>query len=65
MNAKQIKAVKVGDRVKFEPLEHDAGDYCEGTITHKHGERVEITWDDGETCTMIPHDYTRVFLVQP
>ncbi len=62
MTKQQIKTVKIGARVKFVPLEHDAGEYSEGTITHKLGERVEITWDDGATCTMVPYDYTRVFL---
>ena len=62
MTEAEIKRAKIGDRVKFVPLENDAGDYSEGKITHKLGQRVEITWDDGATCTMIPHDYTRVFL---
>lgn len=62
MTESQIKSAKIGDRVKFVPLTHDAGEPCGGKITHKLGERVEITWDDGETCTMVPHDYTRVFL---
>jgi hypothetical protein len=59
----QIKQSKIGDRVKFVPLPGDAGEYSEGKITHKLGQRVEITWDDGETCIMIPHDYTRVYLI--
>lgn len=63
MTEEEIKRAKIGDRVKFVPLEHDAGEPCEGEITHKLGQRVEITWDDGETCTMVPHDYTRVFLI--
>lgn len=62
MKEAEIKRAKIGDRVKFVPLDHDAGEPSEGVITHKLGQRVEITWDDGETCTMIPHDYTRVFL---
>lgn len=62
MTKTEIKRAKIGDRVTFKPLDKDAGDPCDGTITHKHGERVEITWDDGATCIMIPHDYTRVFL---
>jgi hypothetical protein len=48
MTEAEIKKAKIGDRVKFVPLDHDAGDYCEGTITHKLGKHVEITWDDGE-----------------
>jgi hypothetical protein len=62
MTEQQIKQAKIGDRVKFVPLAHDAGAYSEGTISHKLGSRVEITWDDGVTCTVTPHDYTRIFL---
>ena len=62
MKLAEIKRAKIGDRVKFVPLEHDAGEPCEGSITHKLGERVEVAWDDGTTCTVIPHDYTRIFL---
>ena len=62
MTEAEIKKAKIGDRVKFVPLKHDAGEYSEGNITHKLGQRVEITWDDGETCTVAPHDYTRIFL---
>ena len=62
MKESEIKRAKIGDRVKFVPLPGDAGEYSEGKITHKLGQRVEITWDDGETSTMVPHDYTRVHL---
>jgi hypothetical protein len=62
MTEAEIKKAKIGDRVEFVPLSHDAGTYRKGTITHKLGQRVEITWDDGEICSMIPHDYTGVFL---
>jgi hypothetical protein len=50
MTEAEIEKAKIGDRVKFVPLDHDAGDYCEGTITNKLGTHVEITWDDGEVC---------------
>lgn len=63
MTEAQIKNAKIGDRVKFVPLPDDAGEYSEGTITHKLGQRVEITWDDGETCTVMPHSYTCVHLI--
>jgi hypothetical protein len=62
MTDAEIRKAKIGDRVMFKPLSADAGDYCEGTITHKLGKRVEITWDDGEVGTVTPHDYTRIFL---
>ena len=62
MTEAEIKRAKIGDRVKFVPLPGDAGEPSEGEITHKLGSRVEITWDDGETCTVVPHHYTRIFL---
>lgn len=62
MTEAEIKQAKIGDRVEFIPLAHDAGERSEGTITHKLGQRVEITWDDGEVSTVAPHHYTRIFL---
>jgi hypothetical protein len=60
MNEKQIKAAKVGDRVKFVPLEHDAGEYSEGTITIKLNQTIEVTWDDGEVNSMRADPASRV-----
>lgn len=61
MTKEQIKCAKIGDRVKFIPLEHDAGEYSEGTITHKLTNHVEITWDDGEIMSYEGRDGSRVF----
>jgi hypothetical protein len=62
MTDAEIRKAKIGDRVMFKPLSADAGEYCEGTITHKLGKRVEVAWDDGTVGIVIPHDYTRIFL---
>jgi hypothetical protein len=61
MTEAEIRHCRVGDRVKFIPLKGDAGEPCGGVITHKVGSHVEITWDDGAICSMIPFNYTRVF----
>lgn len=63
MTEEQIKRAKIGDRVKFVPLDHDAGEYSEGKITHKLGSRVEITWDDGEVYSMDANSASRVSLM--
>lgn len=63
MKAAEIKQAKVGDRVKFEPRVHDAGEYCEGTITAVGRDEVTITWDDDHDVTvMYPMQFTRVSL---
>lgn len=64
MKEADIKRCKVGDRVRFKPLIRDAGDACDGTITAKRGTEVDIAWDDGETCTVVPYDYTRITLLE-
>ena len=61
MTETQIAKAKIGDRVKFAPLSHDAGEYCEGTVTHKLGSKIEITWDDGEVYAYGPMPGTRIF----
>lgn len=50
MTAQEIAKAKIGDRVKFVSLDEDVpAEY--GRITHKLGVHVEVTWDDGSTCT--------------
>lgn len=62
MTAQEIAKAKIGDRVKFAPLQSDAGEYSEGTITHKLGGRIEITWDDGDVHSMGADPASRVML---
>lgn len=61
MTANEMKRAKVNDRVKYEPLTHDAGDYCEGTIVDVGPDSITIAWDDGETHLAKPSSYSRVF----
>jgi hypothetical protein len=63
MTEAEIERVKIGDRVKFVPLEHDAGEYSEGTITLKTSRKVEITWDDGEVYHYAAGPQSRVYLI--
>lgn len=64
MTETEIRRAKIGDRVKFVPLEHDAGDYSEGVITHKLNSAVEVTWDDGDVSSFRSDPASRVFLMK-
>jgi len=59
MTEQQVARAKIGDRVKFVPLED--GEYSEGTITHKLGKRIEVSWDDGETNSYAADPASRVY----
>jgi hypothetical protein len=66
MNYRDLKRASIGDRVAFRPLEHDAGEYAEGTITgfspSKHKATVE--WEDGAVSKINEDTYDRIHLIE-
>lgn len=42
---------KTGDRVIYDSTGPDNG--AKGTVTHVHGLRIEVTWDDGESYSYV------------
>ena len=62
MTELEIKRAKIGDRVKFVPLDADSDAYSEGTITNVLHKAVEVTWDDGTVIAYRANNGSRVFL---
>ena len=66
MKYHELKRAKVGDKVEFRPLEHDAGEPATGTITgfspSKHKATVE--WEDGEISQINTAEYDRIHLIE-
>lgn len=67
MNYRDLKQAKIGDRVAFKPLDGDAGEYAEGTITDfsPSKNKCAVLWDDGETSQVTDASYDRIQLLTP
>lgn len=61
MTEADLKKAKIGDRVKFVPI-NDGGEYSEGVLTGKLARHFEVTWDDGAIFSYATSPASCVFL---